>query len=145
MKLFGLNINISRSRNHATRSNAPTLSRSLSPAALAWLGDSPEDKSPLLMNPYEQVVWVYRAINVLAEQIANIPFLFSNGERGRENLITSGPLLDFYARPHPDLNRFQYWELRVLWLMLRGECFRIPVFDDALSGSPSPRAAGRGE
>jgi hypothetical protein len=39
---------------------------------------------------------VYRAASVLAEQIANIPFLFSRGERGRENLITSGPLHDFY-------------------------------------------------
>ena len=48
---------------------------------------------------------------------------------GKENLITSGPLLDFYNRPHPQLNRFQYWELRVIWLMLRGECFRIPIFD----------------
>jgi REP element-mobilizing transposase RayT len=36
---------------------------------------------------YEQVVWVYRAINVLAEQIANIPFLLSSGQRGRETLI----------------------------------------------------------
>jgi Phage portal protein len=75
-------------------------------------------------------IWVYRAINVLAEQIANIPFLFSRGERGRENLITSGPLHDFYNRPHPHINRFQYWELRIIWLMLRGESIRIPIFDD---------------
>ena len=83
----------------------------------------------VLANAYEQSVWVYRAINVLAEQVANIPFLFSTGERGRENLITSGPLLDFYARPHPQINRFQYWELRIIWLMLRGECFRVPIYD----------------
>ncbi len=79
-------------------------------------------------NIYEQVVWVYRAVNVLAEQVANVPFLFSAGERGRENLITGGPLHDFYRWPHPQVNRFQYWELRVMWLMLRGECVRIPVF-----------------
>src|SRR6185436_1176116 len=59
-----------------------------------------------------------------------IPFLFSAGERGRETLITSGPLQDFYARPHPQINRFQYWELRVIWLMLRGECFRVPIYDN---------------
>ena len=88
----------------------------------------------MLSNAYEQVVWVYRAINALAEQVANVPFLFSAGERGRENLITSGPLLDFYDRPHPQLNRFQYWELRVIWLMLRGECMRIPIYRNA---SPS--------
>jgi HK97 family phage portal protein len=27
------------------------------------------------------------------------------------------------------MNRFQYWELRIMWLMLRGECFRVPVFE----------------
>jgi phage portal protein BeeE len=37
-------------------------------------------------------------------------------------------LLDFYNRPHPHINRFQYWELRIIWLMLRGECFRLPVY-----------------
>jgi phage portal protein BeeE len=83
-----------------------------------------------LTNAYQQVVWVYRAVNVLAEQVANVPFLFSRGQRGREHLITSGPLLDFYARPHPQINSFQYWELRVLWLMLRGECMRIPIYED---------------
>jgi HK97 family phage portal protein len=90
---------------------------------------------------------------VLAEQIANIPFLFSRGERGRENLITTGPLHDFYARPHPYINRFQYWELRIIWLMLRGESFRIPIFEDSpnlnhnlapnLNRSPLP-SDGRG-
>jgi HK97 family phage portal protein len=42
--------------------------------------------------------------------------------------------LDFYNRPHPQINRFQYWELRVIWLMLRGECMRVPVYD-----SPQPQ------
>ena len=114
--------------------------RSLSPAAEAWLhGEDPATNAPVLSNAYQQVVWVYRAINVLAEQIANIPFLFSRGARGRENLITSGPLLNFYARPHPQINRFQYWELRIIWLMLRGECFRIPIYEDP--GSPLPSIA----
>src|SRR5437879_3054073 len=132
MNIFGLNINISRNPNSKIQNQ-----KSLSPEALAWLGNTPEDKSPLLMNAYEQVVWVYRAINVLAEQIANIPFLFSAGERGRENLITSGPLLDFYNRPHPQITRFQYWELRVLWLMLRGECFRVPIYSDSPTLNPN--------
>jgi HK97 family phage portal protein len=96
----------------------------------AWLRGEDVDQPPLLNNAYQQVVWVYRAINVLAEQVANVPFLFSRGDRGGEQLITSGPLLDFYARPHPQINRFQYWELRVIWLMLRGECIRIPIWSD---------------
>ncbi len=130
MNLFGLNIHLSRSASQ------PPQQRSLSPSALAWLaGDSSDLSTPSLSNAYQQVVWVYRAINVLAEQVANIPFLFSRGERGRENLITSSPLHDFYANPHPHINRFQYWELRVMWLMLRGECIRIPI----LTPRKSPR------
>src|SRR4030081_3453806 len=110
--------------------------RSLSPGAAAWLqGQDQDTPGPLLSNAYEQVVWVYRAINALAEQVANIPFLFSKGERGRETLITSGPLTDFYDRPHPRFNRFHYWELRIIWLMLRGECFRVPIYEDGHPGS----------
>jgi HK97 family phage portal protein len=103
---------------------------SLSPI-MEWLGGG--DMScggSTMQNAYQQVVWVYRAINVLAEQVANVPFLFSTGGRGRENLITTGPLLDFYNRPHPQINRFEYWELRIIWLMLRGECFRVPIYED---------------
>jgi len=55
----------------------------------------------------------------LAEQIANIPFLLPVANGGRETLITSGPLIDFYGPAHRNLNRFQYWELRIIWLMLR--------------------------
>ncbi|HWW02091.1 MAG TPA: phage portal protein [Candidatus Acidoferrum sp.] len=123
MKLFGLNI------TRAAAAPRPA-QRSLSPDVAAWLTGSDSSPSPSLSNAYEQVVWVYRAVTILAEQIANIPFLFSAGERGRENLITSGPLLHFYNQPHPHINRFQYWELRVLWLMLRGECIRIPIYRD---------------
>src|SRR5439155_7048784 len=132
MKLFGLNFNISRSQ----RSTTPPLQRSFSPEG--WLrGEESEPAASVLSNAYQQVVWVYRAINVLAEQVANVPFLFSSSERGREDLITRGPLIDFYARPHPQINRFQYWELRIIWLMLRGECFRIPIYDGTESVSPT--------
>jgi HK97 family phage portal protein len=115
------------SRRSADEPGAPQLS----PSALAWLAGA--DVAPagaVLNNAYQQVPWVYRAINLLAEQVANVPFLFSAGDRGRENLITTGPLGEFYARPHPHINRFQYWELRVIWLMLRGECMRVPIFND---------------
>src|SRR5690349_9552658 len=137
MKFFGYNLTKDRPSPPAPPPSALSNQnskfenqKSLSSLSAAWLrGDDTDQTGPILTNAYEQVVWVYRAINVLAEQVANIPFLFSAGERGRENLITRGPLLDFYAHPHPQINRFQYWELRIIWLMLRGECFRIPVLD----------------
>jgi phage portal protein BeeE len=130
MNLFGLNITRSpHSPRPTPQSSAAPVTRSLTAEDLALLAgsDSSEAHGPILTNAYQQVVWVYRAVNVLPEQIANIPFLFSRGERGRENLITTGPLHDFYARPHPYINRFQYWELRIIWLMLRGESFRITM------------------
>src|SRR5258708_1895969 len=136
MKFFGLNISLSRKSAISKRSaDSLAASQRSADASLAWLRgeDPPTSNVPHLASAYEQVVWVYRAVNAIAEQIANIPFLYSRGQRGREPLITSGPVLDFYSRPHPRLNAFQYWELRVLWLLLRGECVRIPVFE-----SPSP-------
>ena len=136
MKLFGFNI--SRTPSSPEPRHPAPITRSLSCTPDEWLrGDDLNRGGAVLTNAYQQVVWVYRAINVLAEQVANIPFLFSTGERGRETLITSGPLLDFYARPHPHITRFQYWELRILWLMLRGECFRIPIYEDSASSSSS--------
>jgi phage portal protein BeeE len=134
MKLFGFEI--SRATQAWQRKSVP-------PTVWSWMrADDLERSGPYLSNAYQQVVWVYRAINVLAEQVANVPFLFSSGTRGRENLITAGPLIDFYLRPHPQLNRFQYWELRVIWLMLRGECFRIPIFDESRTET-KPGATGR--
>src|SRR5438105_6150750 len=124
MKIFGFNI---------SRDSAPPKRKSVDPEITAWLRGASGQTGAQLDNAYEQVVWVYRAINVLAEQVANIPFLFSTGERGRENLITRGPLIDFYNRPHPQINRFQYWELRIIWLMLRGECARVPIYSDSLN------------
>src|SRR6267142_6735568 len=122
MKLFGFNIS----------RTTPSVIKSGESDPSAWLrGENTETNTTVLSNAYQQVVWVYRAINVLAEQVANIPFLFSAGERGRETLITSGPLQKFYDHPHPYLNRFQYWELRIMWLMLRGECFRLPIYSDS--------------
>lgn len=131
MNFLGLNISFNRNSNIANQKSAEV---PLSEAALRWLRGEDVPRSPSLANAYEQVVWVYRAINVLAEQVANIPFLFSAGQRGRENLITSGPLIDFYNHPHPHIDRFQYWELRVMWLLLRGECFRIPVYATRRAG-----------
>ncbi len=131
MNIFGFQI----TRTPASAPTPPDAQRSFSPGALAWLQSSDPDSGPVLTNAFQQVVWVHRAVSVLAEQVANIPFLFSAGPRGHENLITSGPLLDLYSSPHPQISRFQYWELRVIWLMLRGECVRIPVFDD-----PGPRS-----
>jgi HK97 family phage portal protein len=123
MKIFGFNISVSR------ESEAPVAKDAMQYALAAGLWPDEARNGTVLTNAYQQVVWVYRAINALAEQVSNIPFRFSIAAGEGEQVITTGPLVDFYGRPHPQINKFQYWELRVIWLMLRGECFRIPIFD----------------
>ena len=128
MRIFGFNVSIHREAQPAVAKDATEY------PLFAALWPDEARTGTVLSNAYQQVVWVYRAVNALAEQISNIPFRFSVASGDGEQLITTGPLVDFYGRPHPQINRFQYWELRVIWLMLRGECFRIPIFDSALGG-----------
>src|SRR5882672_11257064 len=133
MRIFGFDFNFSRRPGfRSSKAQSQIVQRSAPFSTDDWLRGKDLDR-PSLTNAYQQSAWGYRAVNVLAEQIANIPFLFSSGDRGRENLITSGELVDFYDRPHPHMNRFQYWELRVIWLMLRGECFRVPIYEESSS------------
>ena len=69
MKLFGFNISISRER--VARKDATQYAL----AAGLWPDD--DHTGTVLSNAYQQVVWVYRAINALAEQVSNVPFRFS--------------------------------------------------------------------
>jgi len=133
MKVFGFNISIHREAQGEVAKDATEY------PLFAALWPEEARAGTVLSNAYQQVVWVYRAINALAEQVSNIPFRFSTARGEGEQLITSGPRVEFYGRPHPQVNRFQYWELRVIWLMLRGECFRIPIFGDGLGGQGGRR------
>src|SRR5438270_13983081 len=113
MKIFGFNISIHREVQAVETKDATEYALSSG----VW----PDEvrTGTVLSNAYQQVVWVYRAINALAEQVSNIPFRFSTISSEGERLVTTGPLVDFYNRPHPHINQFQYWELRMIWLMLR--------------------------
>jgi HK97 family phage portal protein len=119
MKILGWNIE----RDSPEPPQAAPVRRSAT--GLVW-GDV-ESRSSVVTSPFEQVAWVYRAVNAIAEAVANVPFRFSRRAEP-ETVISNGPLTVFYEQPHPRLNQFQYWELRVIWLLLRGECFRVPQF-----------------
>lgn len=134
MNLFGFNIQVSRRPQEAVQKRA---ARETPVTSAVWEGMA--GNGSLLNNAYQQVVWVYRAVNAIAEQVANIPFRFSRADSGGEEIISSGPLVDFYSRPHPHIKQFHYWELRVIWLMLRGECFRIPLFPERTDGPSGQR------
>ena len=42
-----------------------------------------------------------------------------------------------FDHPHPQLDRFQFWELIIIWLCLRGEAFIYPVESSSSSSSTS--------
>ncbi len=101
--------------------------KSLNPVEDFLRGDHGESRSGAdLSSPYSQSIWVYVAISILAENVAQIPFRFSRGQAGGDDLIESGPVVDLFNRPHPTLDRGLFWNLVVTWLMLRGEFFVMP-------------------
>lgn len=114
-------------------------------------GDDIIDGAAKLSSAYQQSSWVYACVSAVAEQVAQIPFRFSRvasvpmrERRGRwrrkaagEEIVEGGPVVALFERPHPHLNRFQFWELLVSWLQLRGEFFIVPT-DNAFALSTRP-------
>ncbi len=99
-------------------------------------GSGGNEGGATLSNAYLQSVWVYSAINALGQNVAQVPFRFSRGEARGEDVIENGPLVDLLNHPHPQLDRFLFWELIVAWLMLRGEAFVYPEFGGARLSEP---------
>jgi HK97 family phage portal protein len=95
-------------------------------AAFARGDDLNSNNGGTLTSAFQQSTWVYACIRTVARTVAQIPLRFSREQRGGEDLIESGPVVDLFAMPHPQLNRFQFIELIVTWSMLRGEWFVLP-------------------
>ena len=95
----------------------------------AWLRgeDTFPSQSAILASPYQQSVWVYTVVSAIAQTVSSIPFRISKGDRSGENIVTSGPAVDLFNRPHPYLNRFRFWEFIVTWFCLRGEAFIVAL------------------
>src|SRR5882724_4564535 len=109
-----------------TRNSQPAIARggALSPAQ-TWLRGEEACASLQLLSPYQQSVWVYTAVSALAQTVSSIPFRVSRGDRSGENILTTGPVVDLFNRPHPYLSRFRFWEFIVTWYCLRGEAFLV--------------------
>lgn len=108
-------------------------------------------KGTKLVNPYAQSAWVYVAVSILAQSVAQIPFRISkvsgNGARKVRSLrgssdpahrqfcrkalagdiLESGAVVDLFDRPHPSMDRQLFWEMVVTWFALRGEFFVLPM------------------
>ncbi len=109
------------------------------------------DAGAKLLSPYSQSAWVYIAVSVLAENVAQIPFRISqvpaeakqklkqlrriSDPRARnwrkkilgENIIDSGAVVDLFEDPHPTTNRALFWESVMTYYSLRGEFFILPL------------------
>ncbi len=129
----------------------------ISPDMRAWIAGSDVDdtgEGAKLKLPYAQSAWVYIAVSVLAESLAQIPFrisrvgadkekrvralrtstdpnhrAFCNRALG-ENILDSGDVIDLFERPHPTMGKTLFWEMVTTWDALRGEFFILPL-DDA--------------
>src|SRR6266851_4870788 len=96
----------------------------------AWLrGQDSLSANPtsILTSPFQQSVWVYTVVSALAQTVSAIPFRISRGDRSGETLVTKGPVVDLFNRPHHHLNRFRFWEFIVTWYCLRGEVFIVAL------------------
>jgi len=101
--------------------------------------------------PYAQSAWVYCAVSILAQSVAQIPFRISQVDGGMakkvralrgsanphhrqmvrkaldEDILESGPVVDLFNRPHPTMDAQMFFEMLVTWLSLRGEFFVTPL------------------
>jgi HK97 family phage portal protein len=71
----------------------------------------------------------FRAINVVAEQIASLPVgVFRENSQGETTESKTHPLYKLLKfRPSPKYNSFEFWETIVRQVMLRGQSFVHPV------------------
>jgi phage portal protein BeeE len=116
-----------------------------------WLraADIETDGGAELRSPYSQSAWIYIAVSVLAETVAQVPFRIARIPRNAgkllsgpryqvsgqkmlrrilgENLVESGPVVELFDNPHPTMDRALFWETVMTWRALRGEFFILPL------------------
>lgn len=74
-----------------------------------------------LQRPYEQSVWVQRAIKEISGPISAVELKFYQGD----NEITDAPWLAFWQKPLANLTQADFIEAITGWLKLAGEAFII--------------------
>lgn len=142
-----------------------SIGKSLSPASAGWLrGDDVTDGGGARLDyPYSQSAWIYDCVNILATNVAGIPFRISRvGSKARrirmlrnssepahrdfcrralnESIIESGDVVDLFERPHPTMGRSLFWEQLTSWDALRGEFFVMPLDESDSPVNLSDRA-----
>lgn len=103
--------------------------RSLGALAQAWLrgDDGAGVGGATLTSAMQQSVWVYACVTAISEQVAHIPFVFSQGERDGEKIVKQGEVVNLFNRPNEYIDRFLFWDLLNQWLLLRGKVFIVAL------------------
>lgn len=104
--------------------------------------DGGGDGGAVLRSPYQQCAWVYAAVSAVARQMAGVEFRISRGTRGGDDLVGDGPVVDLFADPHPQLDRYRWLETLVSWLLLEGDAFAVAI-DRSGRAIPIRRRLGR--
>jgi HK97 family phage portal protein len=120
-----------------------TARKSVGDPVQSWLNS--DDDLPggvTLVNGYQQSAWVYACVQAIAEQIALTPFRFSLGQDKGEQILERGTVVNLFDRPHPHLSRFEFWELFIAHLLLRGRVFLMALDSEdrvlRLDGAEAP-------
>ena len=75
--------------------------------------------------PYKQSLWVYAAINAIADNLARVPFrLKKEGDEGPVN-VEDGDLYTLFQNPNPYMTGTDLFRATMTFLGLRGECIWI--------------------
>jgi len=77
-----------------------------------------------IKNPYLDNSWVYSATRVMAENLAQVPFLLKLGDDEiKDTSIKYGWIRRLFDYVSPYMNKYSLLESIPTWLTLRGECF----------------------
>lgn len=87
--------------------------------------DGTEAGGAHLVSAWQQSVWVYSAVNLVARTLAGIPFRVWRGPERGGKLVETGAVVDLFERPHPQLSRFDFTETLVINLLLRGRAYVV--------------------
>jgi len=91
-----------------------------------------------IRDPYIDNSWVYAAIQVMAQNMAQVPFKLYNGENEIEKPAGQYAWLwKLFNNVGPYMNRYALIESIPLWLSMRGECFWWLIRENVTGKIPS--------
>jgi len=89
-----------------------------------------------IRDPYLDNAWVFSATQVMAENLAQVPFVLKIGDQEIEEKGQYFWLWKLFNDVGPYLNRFALFESIPIWLSLRGECFWQIIRDNLTGRQP---------